>query len=125
VLITLLLPSQNGNQCVAINLILNTIYYRMEKVNIRSLRTIAKIVGTLICVCGALSIALLKGPKLLNAENIVPTKSIMAITSGSDESWLLGCMYLLGSSVAWSLWLILQVFMSISIAYIFFNRHVT
>ncbi|RHN38581.1 putative EamA domain-containing protein [Medicago truncatula] len=82
---------------------------RMEKVNIRSLRTIAKIVGTLICVCGALSIALLKGPKLLNAENILPTKSIMAITSGSDDSWLLGCVYLLGSSVAWSLWLILQV----------------
>lgn len=82
----------------------------MEKVNIRSLRTIAKIVGTLICVCGALSIALLKGPKLLNAENILPTKSIMAITSGSDDSWLVGCVYLLGSSVAWSLWLILQVF---------------
>lgn len=77
----------------------------MEKVNIRSLRTIAKIMGTLICICGALSIVLLKGPKLLNAK-IIPSKSIMA---GTDEDWLLGCVFLLGGSVAWSAWLVLQV----------------
>jgi len=80
----------------------------MEKVNIRSMRTIAKIVGTVICISGAISIALLKGPKLLNAENI-PSKSIMARISGSDENWLLGCLCLLGNCVAWSIWLILQV----------------
>lgn len=79
----------------------------MEKVNIRSLRTIAKIVGTLICICGALSIVLLKGPKLLNAT-IIPSKSIMA-GSDTDKNWLLGCVFLLASSVAWSFWLILQV----------------
>lgn len=77
----------------------------MEKVNITSLRTIAKIVGTIICISGALSIVLLKGPKLLNLENL-PSKSIMA---GTDENWLLGCIFLLGSTVAWSVWLILQV----------------
>ncbi|XP_058745205.1 WAT1-related protein At4g30420-like [Vicia villosa] len=76
----------------------------MEKVNIRSLRTIAKIIGTVICVSGAVSIALLKGPKLINAEKM-HSKSIM----GSDRNRLLGCVCLLGSSVAWSIWLILQV----------------
>ncbi|XP_058746840.1 WAT1-related protein At4g30420-like [Vicia villosa] len=81
----------------------------MEKVNIRSLRTIAKMVGTLICICGAICIALLKGPKLLNAENI-PLKSIMATALGSDENnWLLGCMFLLASNVCWAVFLILQV----------------
>ncbi|CAK8559999.1 unnamed protein product [Lathyrus sativus] len=79
----------------------------MEKVNITSLRTIAKIVGTLICICGALSIVLLKGPKLLNAT-IIPSKSIMA-GSDTDQNWLLGCVFLLASSVGWSVWLILQV----------------
>lgn len=83
----------------------------MEKVNIRSLRTMAKIMGTLICICGALSIVLLKGPKLLNAK-ILPSKSIMA---GTDENWLLGCVFLLGSSVAWSAWLVLQVLNFITI----------
>ncbi|XP_050874494.1 WAT1-related protein At4g30420 [Lathyrus oleraceus] len=80
----------------------------MERVNIRSLRSIAKIVGTIICVTGAVSIALLKGPKLLNAENL-PSKSFIGLSLESDENWLLGCLFLLGSIVAWSIFLILQV----------------
>jgi hypothetical protein len=50
----------------------------MEKVNIQSLRTIAKIMGTVICVSGAVSIGLLKGPKLLNSEKYLqnlPTRT--------------------------------------------------
>ncbi|TKY68965.1 WAT1-related protein [Spatholobus suberectus] len=77
----------------------------MEKMNIRSLRSWAKIVGTVTCVSGAMSIALLKGQKLLNAE-IMPSKSILG---AGDENWLLGCLSLFGSCIAWSLWLILQV----------------
>lgn len=84
----------------------------MEKVNIQSLRTIAKIVGTMICVTGAvsLSMTLLKGPKLLNADHKMPSKTMMTTTLESDENWLIGCLFLLGSSVAGSIWLILQVF---------------
>jgi hypothetical protein len=78
----------------------------MERVNIRSIKTIAKIVGTIICVSGAMSMTLLKGPKLLNVENL-PSKSIM--TRSDNENWLMGCLCLLGNCVAWSLWLILQV----------------
>jgi hypothetical protein len=81
----------------------------MEKVNIQSLRTVAKIVGTLICVGGAVSITLLKGPKLLNAQKL-PSKSTMVRTLGTDDNWLLGCLILLAGTVAWSIWLILQVF---------------
>lgn len=74
--------------------------------NIRSLRSIAKIVGTVICVAGAIFMALLRGPKLLNAQSL-PAKSIF----GSEgEHWLLGCLFLFGSASCWSLWLILQVF---------------
>ncbi|KAL2319953.1 hypothetical protein Fmac_028922 [Flemingia macrophylla] len=69
----------------------------LEKVNIRSVRSIAKIIGTVVCVSGAMSIALLKGQKLLN-------KSIMG-----GDNWLLGCLSLCGSCTAWSVWLILQV----------------
>lgn len=43
---------------------------RMEIVDIRSFRSIAKIVGTVMPVSGATSIALLKGQKLLNTETI-------------------------------------------------------
>ncbi|KAK3007730.1 hypothetical protein RJ639_014781 [Escallonia herrerae] len=77
----------------------------LETVNVRSLRSISKIIGTVFCVSGAVAMALLKGPKLLNTEAL-PTKS--AFGSGG-ENWLLGCIFLFGSSCCWSLWLILQV----------------
>ncbi|KAK8602015.1 hypothetical protein V6N12_051837 [Hibiscus sabdariffa] len=48
----------------------------LEKVDIRSLATLAKILGTVICVSGAMSMALLKGPKLLNTE-LLPPKSLL------------------------------------------------
>ncbi|XP_011014491.1 PREDICTED: WAT1-related protein At4g30420-like [Populus euphratica] len=77
----------------------------LEKVNIRSLRSNAKIIGTVISVSGAMSMALLKGPKLLN-EGIVATKS----SSGSSgETWLLGSLILLGNSSCWAIWTIMQV----------------
>ena len=86
---------------------------RMEKVNIRSWRSIAKIVGTVICVSGAVSIALLKGPKLLKAENL-PSKSITMASSEAD-TWFLGCLILTACCCSWSIWLILMVFFSIRV----------
>ncbi|XP_059596544.1 WAT1-related protein At4g30420 [Vitis vinifera] len=77
----------------------------LEKINIRSLRSIAKIAGTVFCAGGANSMTLLKGPKLLNTE-FLPTKS--AFGSGG-QNWLLGCLFLFAGTCCWSLWLILQV----------------
>ncbi|GLU10330.1 hypothetical protein SLE2022_271450 [Rubroshorea leprosula] len=82
-----------------------TAFFGLEKVNLRSLRSIAKIVGTVICVTAAISMVLLRGPKILNAE-FVPFKSISG--SGSED-WLLGSLCCFGSVFCWSLWLILQV----------------
>ncbi|OWM65868.1 hypothetical protein CDL15_Pgr015293 [Punica granatum] len=42
-----------------------------EKVGFLSMRSMAKILGTLVSVCGAVSMALLKGPKLLNDRDYV------------------------------------------------------
>ncbi|KAA3464084.1 WAT1-related protein isoform X1 [Gossypium australe] len=77
----------------------------MEKVNIRSPKPLAKMLGTVICVGGAISMALLKGPKLLNTQ-LLPPKSLF---SPGGENWLLGCLFLLGSSFFWSLWMVFQV----------------
>lgn len=88
-----------------------TLIVGLEKIKIQSLRSIAKIVGTVLCVAGAIAMALLKGPKLLNAE-LLPNKSVLG--SAVDDYWLLGCLLLFGSSICWSLWLILQVPVSAS-----------
>ncbi|KAK8683094.1 hypothetical protein V6N13_039162 [Hibiscus sabdariffa] len=82
----------------------------LERFNIRSLTTLAKILGTVICVGGAMSMALLKGPKLLNTQ-LLPPKSLL---DQGAETWLLGCLLLLASAFFWSLWLVIQVPISAS-----------
>ncbi|XP_059638196.1 WAT1-related protein At4g30420 [Cornus florida] len=106
------LGSAMGNLIPAITFVIAS-SIGLEKVNIRRLRSIAKIIGTVLCVSGAIFMALLKGPKLLNTQLILPiTTSIFG--SGGGDNWLLGCLFLFGSSCCWSIWLILQVPVSAS-----------
>jgi len=67
-------------------------------VDIRSLRSVAKIIGTAICLAGAVFMALFKGPKLLGA--------VMVSATGD---WVKGGIYLVGNAVCVSIWYILQV----------------
>ncbi|KAF8657755.1 hypothetical protein HU200_059915 [Digitaria exilis] len=73
-----------------------------ERVNIKEVRSIAKVVGTGVCVGGAITIAFFKGPKLLNLS-----LSYMLIHS-SINKWVTAALFLIVSSSCWSLWLILQ-----------------
>ncbi|GJN33943.1 hypothetical protein PR202_gb22574 [Eleusine coracana subsp. coracana] len=77
--------------------------YRLEKVNVRKPRSLAKIFGTVICIGGAMTMAFFKGPKLLSDINI------LLDSSAGISRWVMGALFLVGSSSCWSLWLILQV----------------
>ncbi|KAG2635143.1 hypothetical protein PVAP13_2NG336114, partial [Panicum virgatum] len=70
----------------------------LEKVDIRSLRSVAKIVGTAICLAGAVFMAFFKGPKLLGAVLVSAT-----------GDWVKGGIYLVGNAVCVSNWYIFQV----------------
>ncbi|XP_054790494.1 WAT1-related protein At4g30420-like isoform X2 [Prosopis cineraria] len=94
-----------GNLVPAITFII-AVFAGMERVNLRSSRSVAKIAGTLMCVSGAVSIALLKGPKLLNSYLLLPEP---VMESGDDQNWLLGWISLFASCFLWAIWLILQV----------------
>ncbi|XP_016472432.1 WAT1-related protein At4g30420-like [Nicotiana tabacum] len=86
----------------------------MEKVQINSLRSIAKVIGTILCVAGAVAMALLKGPKLLNSE-FIPTNELLVLGKENSENlnnWMLGVILLIASACCWSFWLILQVTLS-------------
>ncbi|KAH7545677.1 hypothetical protein FEM48_Zijuj01G0119000 [Ziziphus jujuba var. spinosa] len=100
------MASAMGNLVPAVTFIMASIL-GLEKVDIRKLRSIAKILGTVLCVCGAVSMALLRGPKLLNTEHL-PGKSLFG-SSSDGENLLLGCVFLFASACCWSIWLILQV----------------
>jgi drug/metabolite transporter (DMT)-like permease len=79
---------------------------RYEKVEIRKMRGKAKVVGTTICVGGAMVITLYKGPviKLLTAYNSTANYNNIL---GSKR--VLGCILLFASVFTWSSWITFQV----------------
>ncbi|KAG0543777.1 hypothetical protein BDA96_02G218300 [Sorghum bicolor] len=76
-----------------------------ERVNIREVSSTAKILGTAVCVGGAITIAFFKGPKLPMQFLSDPS---MILHKFSSDNWVMGALFLVGSSSCWSLWLILQ-----------------
>ncbi|KAL6846541.1 hypothetical protein ACP4OV_023989 [Aristida adscensionis] len=80
--------------------------WTQERVNIREVSTIAKILGTAVCVGGAITLAFFKGPKLLSSH-LSLSDSSMLLHSLSSE-WVTGALLLVCSSSCWSFWLILQ-----------------
>ncbi|XP_039142897.1 protein WALLS ARE THIN 1-like [Dioscorea cayenensis subsp. rotundata] len=84
---------------------------RIEKVKLNRRDGIAKIAGTLACVCGASVITLYKGPAIFS-----PTKSLnhekppalVWLGDAKPKNWTLGCLYLFGHCLSWSGWLVLQ-----------------
>ena len=86
--------------------------YRLEQVQLKSLSSMAKMLGTGFSVIGAGCMALLRGPKLLNIQ-LHPTPSNNSLMLNSFEgydTWIIGCLFIFASMCCWSCWLILQVF---------------
>ncbi|ERN12969.1 hypothetical protein AMTR_s00040p00030680 [Amborella trichopoda] len=83
---------------------------RVESVHIRSLRGLAKVIGVMVCMGGALIIALYKGPPLnqhhLTLGETHTVASHIDVASGRD--WIKGTFLLLAANATWSLWLVLQ-----------------
>ncbi|KAJ0984928.1 hypothetical protein J5N97_003284 [Dioscorea zingiberensis] len=87
---------------------LMALFFGMEKVKVTSLRGMAKVFGTLICVGGAMCMAMYKGPTLLNLQ-MRQILSLNSLLQSMKDSWMIGCLFLMGSTCCWSFWLILQV----------------
>lgn len=74
----------------------------------------AKIFGTAVCVGGAMVMTFLKGPKLLHDSLGVggaglDLDDLLLLNSPASRNWVMGALFLVGSSSCWSLWLIIQV----------------
>eukprot|EP00253_Pinus_taeda_P028279 PITA_28279 len=72
---------------------------RIETVNIRSLGGQAKVVGTIICVCGAMVMTLYKGPAL---HVLSPDVRNHRTRYSSKPNILLGTILVFGSVLTWS-----------------------
>lgn len=97
----------------------------MEKVNIMCARSKAKIVGTLVCVCGAMAMSFLQGPALSQLWSIVTPSnssydpdtlhsvenilvSFYQEGKGNSSKQIRGCIYLISAVVILSATMILQ-----------------
>ncbi|KAL6645497.1 hypothetical protein ACP70R_017105 [Stipagrostis hirtigluma subsp. patula] len=86
------------------------IILRMEIVDVKSLRGLAKIAGTVVSFAGATTMTLYKG-----ATISCPWKSPIHIHGGGGgggsirhESWVIGSILALASCICWSVWYIMQ-----------------
>ncbi|WVZ98523.1 hypothetical protein U9M48_043953 [Paspalum notatum var. saurae] len=92
-----------------INEHLTSVVVRMEKVNLKKARCVAKVVGTLVTVAGAMLMTLYKG----RAVEMVWIKHMHLHgphpdAAAADKDWLTGSIFLIIATLAWASLFILQ-----------------
>lgn len=81
---------------------------RLEVVDFRNPRGIAKVLGTLVSLAGVMTMTLYKGHMLKNPwPPIVHMKKGNTVT---QESWLKGSILTVASCITWSIWYIMQAY---------------
>lgn len=80
---------------------------RLEVVDIRNPRGIAKILGTLISLGGVMTMTLYKGPIM---RNIGHASIYFTGDTVTHESWLKGSILTVTSCITWSIWYIMQAY---------------
>lgn len=97
--------------CVPVTTFFFAILLRMEKVKLKKAAGIAKVVGIMICMGGAAILAFYKGPylkPLFTHQLFHHLQSQSHHSSKSQNTWMIGCFFLLITSVSWGIWFVLQ-----------------
>ena len=84
----------------------------MEKIDIKKVRCIAKVIGTVVTVAGAMLMTLYKGNviNLAWAEHVhTNTPSGSEAAGSTDKDWVKGSILLIFATLAWASFFILQV----------------
>lgn len=95
---------------MVINILL--IYYltRLESVNWRKFHSVAKVIGTVITVSGAMVMTLYKGPAFqIIKGGAISHHSDTAADEPIEQNWVMGPIMLIASCASWAGFFILQV----------------
>lgn len=91
----------------------------MEKVGIKRLADQAKIVGTLLCVGGAMFMTFYKGNLIKMPVSSIHwgyVENLAHKSSDGNSNIILGSAFVIGSAFGWSIWFIVQVKISVNIS---------
>ncbi|OWM76398.1 WAT1-related protein At5g64700 [Punica granatum] len=81
--------------------------FGMETLKLRSSSGVAKLVGIVVCLGGAATLAFYKGPQFrLWAHHHLHQAYQSHVSSG--KTWIKGCFLMLSSNTFWAIWIVLQ-----------------
>lgn len=84
---------------------------RLEAVDLRNPRGVAKVVGTLVSLAGVMTMTLYKGSVVRNlAHPLIRIDRRSSSASDLHGSWLKGSILTVASCITWSIWYVMQVF---------------
>ncbi|EOA36764.1 hypothetical protein CARUB_v10012636mg [Capsella rubella] len=87
--------------------------FRTEKVqNLKTQAGMLKVMGTLICISGALFLTFYKGPHISNSHSHIESLPHNN-NNNKTKNWLLGCLYLTIGTLLLSLWMLFQGTLSV------------
>lgn len=102
-----LLPFSDFNYFVLC--LIESMINRLEKLDIRSSRSQAKLVGTLVSISGALVVTLYKGTSIWSSSQDLHHRQQSPHNSVKAENWVLGALFLATACLSASIWNIIQV----------------
>ncbi|KAG2401096.1 WAT1-related protein [Vigna angularis] len=83
--------------------------FGIEKVNVQSKGGKAKVMGTFVCIGGALLLVLYKGMPLIKPQSQYIADKVTSVPSTAKlETWIIGSIILTVSCLLWSSWFIIQ-----------------
>ncbi|EXB44371.1 Auxin-induced protein 5NG4 [Morus notabilis] len=83
--------------------------FRLETVNVKKISSLAKVIGTVITVSGAMVMTLYKGP-ILDIFHNHGHSNETSTAEASQHHWVTGTLMLIGSCAGWSSFFIVQSF---------------
>ncbi|KAL6325286.1 hypothetical protein AAG906_023131 [Vitis piasezkii] len=101
------LASVIGNLTPALTFML-AIFFRMEKLALRSLSSWAKITGTIASISGALIVVLYKGLQLTSTSSPLQFISLHQPLNSQQMKWVIGGLLLVAEDLLVSIWYIVQ-----------------